>query len=418
MNSFLLMLLEASVSLVLFYSIYLLWLRNDTFFHANRFYLLGSAIVSLIIPLLNIPFSTLKTQQITVNYLLQTVTVTAGHYEQNLLQTLNTWQWIAVIYSIGVIVSLILLVVKFVKLFQLLSGTQTVRLSNSNIKLVYIDTKVAPFSFLHRIYINPELYTGEQLQQIIAHESVHIKQLHSYECICYELLIVFFWFNPIAYKYRKSAKEIHEYLADKGAIKSGISEIGYQKLLFAEATGLPELQLANSFNYSLIKRRLKMLTKVRSNKVALSKLLFFIPVLIMVVMVFACGKDDVNVISNNEVELKNAQVDSISGDTIFFIVEEMPKYPGGELELQKFIAQNVNYPEIAKKNGDEGRVFVQFTVDSEGWVKNSKVVKGVSEELDSEALRVVSMQPQWTPGKQDGENVNVSFTVPINFQLN
>lgn len=103
---------------------------------------------------------------------------------------------------------------------------------------------------------------------------------------------------------------------------------------------------------------------------------------------------------------------------VFYIVENMPEFPGGDLELRKHIAQNVNYPEIAKENGIQGRVFIQFVVNKKGKVEQVKVVRGVDPALDKEAIRVISSLPAWKPGSQRGKAVRVSFTVPINFQLN
>lgn len=103
---------------------------------------------------------------------------------------------------------------------------------------------------------------------------------------------------------------------------------------------------------------------------------------------------------------------------VFFIVENMPEFPGGDLELRKHISQNVSYPEIAKENGIQGRVFVQFVVNQKGKVEQVKVVRGVDPALDKEAIRVITNLPSWKPGSQRGKPVRVSFTVPINFQLN
>ncbi len=104
-------------------------------------------------------------------------------------------------------------------------------------------------------------------------------------------------------------------------------------------------------------------------------------------------------------------------EEIFFIVEDMPEFPGGDLALRKFIAASVKYPEIAQENGIQGKVYVTFVVGDDGYVKNAKIARGVDPSLDKEALRVVSSLPQWKPGKQRGQAVNVAYTVPINFAL-
>ena len=102
---------------------------------------------------------------------------------------------------------------------------------------------------------------------------------------------------------------------------------------------------------------------------------------------------------------------------IFVIVEDMPEFPGGELALRKYIADHVKYPVIAAENGIQGKVYVTFVVDKDGSITNARVARPVDPALDQEALRVVNSLPKWKPGKQRGKPVRVSYTVPINFQL-
>jgi periplasmic protein TonB len=102
---------------------------------------------------------------------------------------------------------------------------------------------------------------------------------------------------------------------------------------------------------------------------------------------------------------------------VFFIVEEMPEFPGGELALRKYIGNAIKYPVIAQENGIQGKVYVTFVVDRDGGISNARVARGVDPSLDKEALRVVNSLPKWKPGKQRGKPVRVSYTVPINFVL-
>ena len=102
---------------------------------------------------------------------------------------------------------------------------------------------------------------------------------------------------------------------------------------------------------------------------------------------------------------------------VFYIVEEMPEFPGGELALRKFLANAIKYPVIAQENGIEGKVYVSFVVGKDGHVSDAWVVRSVDPSLDKEALRVVSSLPTWKPGKQRGQPVRVAFSVPISFVL-
>ena len=102
---------------------------------------------------------------------------------------------------------------------------------------------------------------------------------------------------------------------------------------------------------------------------------------------------------------------------IFQVVEEMPQFPGGMGEAMKFLAKNMKYPVAAQQAKIEGRVIVQFVIERDGSVSDVKVMRGVSPELDAEAIRVVSMMPKWIPGKQRGKAVAVKYTMPIMFRL-
>lgn len=111
--------------------------------------------------------------------------------------------------------------------------------------------------------------------------------------------------------------------------------------------------------------------------------------------------------------------EQIEEEEIFYIVEDMPTFNGGDpaLEFRKYIAANLDYPEIAAENGISGRVIVQFAVNAQGRVVDAVVVRSVDPALDREAVRVVMASPAWTPGRQRGKAVKVLFTFPINFVL-
>jgi protein TonB len=102
---------------------------------------------------------------------------------------------------------------------------------------------------------------------------------------------------------------------------------------------------------------------------------------------------------------------------VFTIVEEMPSYPGGETERNKFLAENIVYPQQATENGIQGTVYVSFVVDSKGNVTDVKILRGIGGGCDEEALRVVKMMPKWHAGKQNGKQVRVLFNMPIYFKL-
>ncbi|MFW5832307.1 MAG: energy transducer TonB [Prolixibacteraceae bacterium] len=113
----------------------------------------------------------------------------------------------------------------------------------------------------------------------------------------------------------------------------------------------------------------------------------------------------------------SAQNNENKNKVYFEEVDEMPEYPGGKEALFKFISENVQYPENAKKEGVTGKVYVSFVVDKNGSVSDVEIARGVDSELDKEAVRVLKKLEKWKPGKKDGELVKVGFTMPIHFAL-
>ena len=115
----------------------------------------------------------------------------------------------------------------------------------------------------------------------------------------------------------------------------------------------------------------------------------------------------------------NAQKTIVSqkNQEVFDVVEQMPEFPGGMEALFKYMAENMKYPEDAKKQQVEGRVLVQFIVETDGSVSNTEVLMRVFPSLDAEAVRVISGMPKWIPGKQNGKVVRVKYTIPVSFRF-
>jgi len=111
---------------------------------------------------------------------------------------------------------------------------------------------------------------------------------------------------------------------------------------------------------------------------------------------------------------REAKVDE---NGVYMVCEEMPEFPGGMAECMKWLGANINYPETAQKNGVQGRVIVQFVVNTDGSIIEPQVARGIDPELDAEALRLINAMPKWKPGKQQGKAVRVKYTLPIAYRL-
>lgn len=104
-------------------------------------------------------------------------------------------------------------------------------------------------------------------------------------------------------------------------------------------------------------------------------------------------------------------------EPIFEMVDELPEFPGGEAAMMRFIMTNLNYPAMARENGIQGSVYIEFTVKKDGSISDIKIIKNVHDSLSREAIRVVKKFPRWKPGKQNGVPVNVRYRLPIKFKL-
>lgn len=133
--------------------------------------------------------------------------------------------------------------------------------------------------------------------------------------------------------------------------------------------------------------------------------------------VFDSEANDDTFIDFNSVIFQKKENKNDKVDEIFFFVDEMPEFPGGEKALLKYLGKNVKYPVIAQENGIQGKVFVSFVIDKNGLINDVELIRGVDVSIDNEALRVVRSMPKWKAGKQGGYAVKVRYNVPILFEL-
>jgi len=127
--------------------------------------------------------------------------------------------------------------------------------------------------------------------------------------------------------------------------------------------------------------------------------------------------EDMEIDQDTEIEFIEAYEEEVVEEEIFTIVEDMPSFPGGEAKLFEYLGKNIKYPQIAKEAGISGIVYINFVVDTQGNITDVKVLRGIGGGCDEEAVRVVKNMPKWTPGKQRGKPVKVSYNLPIRFSL-
>jgi TonB family protein len=481
MANFINYLLESGISLSLFALVYFLFLRRETFFHVNRWFLLVSIGFSAVLPLLHIPFyapeATMLAEVTVTPYvnLLSSVTIYGASLTNGAERFVLAYSLIGYLYLVGVIGLSGVLFIRIFQIIRLVAHNRVV--SEGKIKYVIMEQELTPFSFLNYIFVSNDLQGTTGWEKMLEHEKQHIQQGHTFDVLILEFIAVFQWFNPFFWLFRRALRENHEFLADQAVISHGTAPSWYKQILLNQYVG-GQVVIANNFNYSLIKSRIKMMSKIKSRKIANVKILIGMLLAISLIAVFACEKKEsvktvitpaeksVTIVadghplqitgdaagieklervisSSDEYELKS---DSVGGplkliekskkvdepiigssgnqeksgknqEEVFVVVEEMPEFPGGIKGLRSFLANAVKYPPEASKKGIQGKVYVTFVVMKDGSISNAKVVRGVDPLLDNEALRVVKSLPKWKPGKQSGKEVAVQFTIPISFAL-
>lgn len=296
-------LLKVTLCALLFLVAYSLFLEKERMHRFKRFYLLFSLVLSFTIPLVVLEIPSKFFEQ------------TAGHVyvladeasEEKLMpvSVLEQEEEYAPISSlveesfsvtfVEVLAGLYLAVVVFLFLrflrnimHLILSAKRDNVILDRGAKVVLVEQKMVPHSFMNYIFINKDEYINQQIEdEILKHELVHVKQKHSYDILFIELLLILFWFNPIFYFYRSRMKLNHEFLADEGVVQ-GLEDVAhYQLILLDKVNEKRKLSLASNFNYLITKKRLIMMTKITSKKMLWLKIGGLLPLFIVAVLLFS-----------------------------------------------------------------------------------------------------------------------------------
>jgi TonB family protein len=268
------------------------------------------------------------------------------------------------------------------------------------------------YSLINRIYLAQHDFNNPF---ILRHEMAHLQQYHWLDSLFAQVITALFWINPMVWRWRLLVKQNHEYLADEKSIKDqGHSQQDYTALLLDKALSTNHFSIEHYFSkHSLISNRIIMLQSKKES----SPLRWFAATALIITGVIYLGACSKNSESQINETLTTTEEPAASDEKPLDKVEIMPEFEGGKMELYKFMGLNIKYPQSCKDEEIEGIVYTSFVVSKTGEVQNIKIVKGVHPDMDAEAMRVLSMMPKWTPGKQDGKTVSVAYNMPINFKL-
>jgi beta-lactamase regulating signal transducer with metallopeptidase domain len=278
--------LKLSISLAGIFLFYYFILRRLTFHNYNRWYLLGYTLLSFLIPFINIS-PVLQQNNLQGNGVVNWVPVINSNAVKELPAagwgTWSIWQWAIAIIAVGMFVMLSRLAIQLVSFKKMLRKAEPI--GNVSMNLYQVNDNIIPFSFGNAIYINRHLHDEDELQEIIRHEFVHVKQRHSIDIIWAELLCIINWYNPFAWLLKKAIRQNLEFIADHKVLENGIDKRSYQYLLL-KVIGNNQYSIANQFNFSSLKKRIAMMNKTKSAKRQLIRLLFVLPATAILLLAF------------------------------------------------------------------------------------------------------------------------------------
>ncbi len=307
------LIIKASGVIILFYICYKTLLQNETFFQSNRWFLITGFLGALCFPFIIIP-----------KYIEYVPTLTEFNIsDYNTIQhiqnesTITADQIIIWVYTLGFIFFFLRLIIQFFSLYKLLKSNK----SSKNQKYIYIKTKnnIAPFSFFNWIVYNPNQFNEKELEYIITHEKVHVNQWHSIDIIISQLACVILWFNPFIWLYKKEIQQNLEFIADHKAQKKSNCEKSYQQLLLKSSISNHQLVLANNFYNSLIKKRIVMLHKSKSNKLRIFKYATILPALAL--FLISANTKEIYIETSKNIETNNI-IPNLYGDIHIVITKD------------------------------------------------------------------------------------------------
>lgn len=314
-------LIKSTISLTVFIAFYHLVLERERIHVFNRFYLLATIVISFLIPFITFEF--IRIVPTIKNLSLDPIPVIIDNSQISkrvipLQESINYTPYIAWgVYGLVVFV----LIMRFtINSFNLISKSRTNPiLKYKSANLVLVNEKIIPHTFLNYIYVNIDEYNKNAIEEeLFTHELVHVTDKHTLDILFVELLKCVFWFNPLLYFYKKAIQLNHEFLADEKVVNVYSNIPYYQNLLLQKSSNVATIYLASNLNYLVTKKRLIMMTKNTTKKIAVLKKISVIPILACLIYFFCIKivaqekvinvkeykKDNVSQIKENEREVK------------------------------------------------------------------------------------------------------------------
>lgn len=420
-------LLKSSICLILLLIVFRVLISKQTHFSLMRFYLIISLILSMILPVIVIPINWVDPHQLPIltgnfnlfqgnfqNYSIATNSQPNGvtDFRHLIYIGLILVYMTGVVFKTGLFSRNLMTIINYIK--------RNPKIKNENYWLVRVNEEIPPFSFLNFIFVssNYQNLSNSELNQIKAHERIHIQQLHTFDIIFIELASIVFWFNPLMKYLKRSIQEIHEFIVDEKIAGVGQDRKDYAELLLSLASDYKRFNAFNltaSFSGSQIKRRLEMIVKTRS--LPIQKLLFIviIPITALMLFSFSYFKNDPSNsfksenIKSNPIDQQSIGKITWSGNTIYSadtLNQALGFKTGDQFEYDTVMKRLSN--DVASLYLDNGYVFHKSDLTT-SQIKDGKVDLSINV---TEGVRAkigeISFNGNVTvPGKEILANINL-----------
>lgn len=428
----------------------------------KRAYLLITSILPVLLPIASFIETKEPVMQIVLPALVFTGDAQAGLTQTITEEVSGPGALFYLFFGISILFALLLLIQNLQIFIKAIRGERS---KGEGVVIIRDERVKSPYSFWKLIFIGNDI-EGDDVERVIMHEKAHINLKHSFDLLVVAIVRCVQWFNPFIYLLNKELYAVHEFQADFVVIKKLGGVEKYRELIIKQQFGYSPV-IVNSIKKSLTFKRLKEMEKLEKS----SGKRFVLPLaatatLLLVFLISATqiGSAQSGTTSSNnpqekkitKSDLKTSQDEQIKKqeeiikkqqeiikkqqeqikkqqeqlkpptppietdkDVVpFAIVEQKPTFQGGdENAFTRWVFSQLIYPDEAKKQKIMGRVTVSFIVDTEGNVKDVKLLRPANEMLNAEAMRVIKSSPKWEPGKQKGKAVSVRYVFPVIFQL-
>ena len=422
METFSLYLLKSVTSLSVLYCFYWVVLRNETYYSWNRLFLLVSLILSFLFSMFRFSIQSIPSEPFV--HILNPVIIHSYISSNEPIKLFDARSILSIIYISGAVFFCLRFLSSLVKIHFLYYRFPKYKFNG--FKAVVLDNDQSPFTFFNILFISRIDFESGKVDEIIVHEKAHQEEFHSIDILLLEVITIIQWFNPFIWLFRHALKSEHEFIADNKVLLEGFDKVKYQKLLFERSLGITSFNLTNNFNYSLLKKRLKMMTIRKSSSLIKVKYLLSIPILLCAIMIMT-----VNINSYGQKEKDTIAVNPITEDS-------------GNIEIFKFIRENIKYPITAKINKISATVYIDVMGDENGKVisanirrtdiidnlgkailvtgynpkTNPKIDSKSVADIEAESKRVCMLLPHFYHGEDlKGNRIKAIITVPISFVL-